>query len=387
MVMRFTPQDIGHDFGTYRASSQRPRWLIAAITAMVAISAAIVGISADPPMLASNSAAEDSEVAAPPTLAAEALRPLIDRDSFRVHDMALLPDKTILATDGTEHLVLLHETGRRAGTIHLTINRYYSESPLRTTADGGRVLIADQWVDLERNRLDHVLRVSEAVRMGNPNPEPLDVSADGALALVHVRSFSAARHNALAIFDTESGRVTHRVRVGEGISHAAFAGRDRVVIGQANGRIVMADFAGQTRREFRPVVREDQQRHWHYWQSVRCEQRHHLLVGRGERFVLFDITAGETVVELDGLQCAVLDESNRYLITRQRPDNIKAAEPEPLRVHRIADGRIIAHLAGPGWSEQPRISDLRHSRLYTLSAMRTIRPWRIEIEGVMLHGD
>ncbi len=386
MTMHFTRQDNGQYLRPYRTDTQRPRWLMAAVIAMGAISAAVAGISADPPVPASNSAAEDSEAAAPPTLAAEALPPLIDRESFRVHDMALLPDGTILATDGREHLVLLDETGRRAGTIHLTINRYYSESPVRITADGRRAMIADQWVDLERNRLDHVLRISEAVRRGNPHPEPLDVSADTAHALVHVRSFSAAQHNTLAIFDTESGRVTHRVHVGESVSNAAFAGQEQVVIGQADGGIVIADFAGQMQRELHPAVREDQQRHWHHWQSVRCEQRHHLLVGRGERFVLFDITAGEAVVELDGLECAVLDESNRYLITRQWPDDIKATEPGPLRVHRIADGRIIAHLTGPGGSEQPRISDLEHGRLYTLGAMRTIRPWRTEIEGVTLHG-
>ncbi|MEX0653366.1 MAG: hypothetical protein WD534_11075 [Phycisphaeraceae bacterium] len=326
------------------------------------------------------------------SLEAHSLPPLLDREDLRLEDVALRPDGVVLATDGKEHLVFVPDqikadsgsaaaaaqAQRPRGTMHVTINRYFSPSPLRLTTNGSRALLADQWIDLDQQRLLFQLHLAETY-VRSPHPQPLDLSPDGQQALLLVRSFHAADLNALAMFNLETGRPTHHFVVGDSLAGAAFAGEGQLALVHRSGRITLADFQG---REVATLRQADVEQPLEGdfvldCQIVHREEGSYLLVHDLAGVVVIDLRRSQRVLELEKQDLVLLDHSGQYLIIRPLPRHIKSVPPPPLEVRRLPQGEVIAHISGLGWLDV-EIADLHAHRLYSVEGLQTLRPWRVE---------
>lgn len=164
---------------------------------------------------------------------------------------------------------------------------YWNPKNFAVSADGSRLLIVDKVIDTRKRRVDRVLDVRSAITSGNPNPEALDISRDGNLGLVMVRSFSSDKFDALALFDLATGDLKHARQKANQIRHAIFGAGNQLIVFYKSGRIALEEFDGT--------------------QIASLSDKGPVPLPWGNHAMIFSTTANRWLAVSDGKEIAVFD--------------------------------------------------------------------------------
>jgi hypothetical protein len=168
--------------------------------------------------------------------------------------LALTTDgKTLLALTRDDLFVLDTITLSPSNTISIKakdddrdLSSYWSAVNAIISPDQKHALVLDKYVNLATGKPDVALDVASAVAKGRPNPTALDISPSGNLGLVMVYSFSAGKHNSLALFDLKTGKLINSRETGEEIANAVFASETKLMLFRSDGNVVLEDITGRT---------------------------------------------------------------------------------------------------------------------------------------------
>lgn len=161
--------------------------------------------------------------------------------------------KTLLALTEDDLFVLDTITLSPSDTISIKVkddghdlSTYWSADNVVISPDQKFALVLDKYIDIATAKPKVTLDVASAVAKGNPNPKALDISPSGDLGLVMVYSFSAGKHNSLAVFDLKTGKLTHSRETGEDVANAVFVSETTLMLFRSDGEVTIEDINGQT---------------------------------------------------------------------------------------------------------------------------------------------
>ncbi len=260
--------------------------------------------------------------------------------------MILVGDGSMLSHDSGSRLLLLdpRDLGETARTSMSEELPWSSRSAV-LGRDEQHVLVFNRYIELNTLKTVSSLDVKAAVAKGNVHPNPLAISPDGSLALVHVSSYLSARLDALALFDLGSGRLERVIDVGEiqPVFNACFLDDKEIAVHGHRGCVLAVNLKTGKQRALcengpRTIVAPGT--NWHM--SLLAGGRDLVVSGYNE-FVVINTSQGKEVFRkrvVVGNAVPVLGE--RFLLYQG------AGSPEPMLrsavfcCARVSDGKVVA---------------------------------------------
>jgi hypothetical protein len=159
--------------------------------------------------------------------------------------------KYLLVTDGNKAIVIDASTLMKIKEIQIkddtgnSLSSYWSSTNFVVSPDEKHILILDKYIDVKSDVVVSTLALEKILEKGQPNPEPLDISADGKMALVLVHSFYDAQYDSLALFDLVTGELIKVIKQNREIQNAIFYSSKRIIVFYGNGRIAIENLDGK----------------------------------------------------------------------------------------------------------------------------------------------
>jgi hypothetical protein len=261
--------------------------------------------------------------------------------------------KTLLVGDGS---MLSHASGSRIilldprdlserARISVNDDLPWSSRSAVLGRDGHHVLVFNRFIELNTLKTVSVLDIKKAVAIGNVFPEPLAISPNGKLALVHVSSYLGAKLDALALFDLASGSLDRIINVGEvrPFSNACFLDDKEIAVHGDRGCVVAVNLENGKLRDLCDNAPRPMSSPGTNWYMAVVAEGRYLVVSGYSELVVIETSQGKEVfrkkvergnaVPVLGGQCLLYQD---------------AKHPETMLRHpvffcaRVSDGKVVA---------------------------------------------